>query len=59
MPRLDLGVQRVGALTDSFHVLANGEVIRRLLDANAVLQRPTPLLVTPEEILSTPDEDES
>ena len=39
--------------------IANGEVIRRLLDANAELQRPTPLLVTPEEILSTPDEDES
>jgi predicted nucleic acid-binding protein len=31
--------------------IANGEVIRRLLDANAELQRPTPLLVTPEEIL--------
>ena len=39
--------------------IANGEVIRRLLDANAELQRPTPLLVTPEETLSTPDEDES
>ncbi len=38
--------------------IANGEVIRRLLDANAELQRPTPLLITPEEILSTPDEDE-
>ena len=39
--------------------IANGEVIRRLLDANLELQRPTPLVVTPEEILSTPDEDES
>ncbi|MFV1965569.1 MAG: type II toxin-antitoxin system VapC family toxin [Pirellulaceae bacterium] len=39
--------------------IANGEVIRRLLDANAELQRPTPLLVTPEEILSSPEEDES
>jgi len=39
--------------------IANGEVIRRLLDANIELQRPTPLLVTPEEILTTPDEDES
>jgi predicted nucleic acid-binding protein len=39
--------------------IANGEVIRRLLDANAELQRTTPLLVTPEEILFTPDEDES
>ena len=37
--------------------IANGEVIRRLLDANAELRRPTPLLVTPEEILSSPDED--
>ena len=39
--------------------IANGEVIRRLLDANVELQLPTPLLVTPEEIMSTPDEDES
>jgi len=39
--------------------IANGEVIRRLLDANAALERPTPLVVTPEEILSTPEEDES
>jgi hypothetical protein len=39
--------------------VANGEVIRRLLAANAELQRPTPLLVTPEEILSSPEEDES
>ena len=38
--------------------IANGQVIRRLLDANAELQRPTPLLITPEEILFTPDEDE-
>jgi len=34
-------------------------MIRRLLDANAALQRATPLVVTPEEILSTPEEDES
>ena len=39
--------------------IANGEVIRRLLDANAELQRRTPLLLTPEELLSTPEEDES
>ena len=39
--------------------IANGEVIRRLLDANAELHLPTPLLVTPEEIMSNPDEDES
>lgn len=39
--------------------IANGEVIRRLLDANAELQRQTPLLLTPEEILSTPHEDET
>ena len=38
--------------------IANGEVIRRLLAVNAELQRPTPLLLTPEEILSTPEEDE-
>ena len=39
--------------------IANGEMIRRLLDANAALRRPTALVVTPEEILSTPEEDES
>ena len=38
--------------------IANGEVIRRLLDANTALQRPTPLVVTPEEILAPPEEDE-
>jgi hypothetical protein len=31
--------------------IANGEIIRRLLDANAELNRSTPLIVTPEEIL--------
>jgi len=39
--------------------IANGEMIRRLLDANAALRHPTPLVVTPEEILSAPEEDES
>ena len=38
--------------------IANGDVIRRLLDANVELQRPTPLLVTREELLFTPEEDE-
>lgn len=31
--------------------IANGEMIRRLLDVNAELKRVTPLIVTPEEIL--------
>ena len=31
--------------------IANGEMIRRLLDVNATLNRFTPLIVTPEEIL--------
>ena len=31
--------------------IANGEMIRRLLDVNAELNRFTPLIVTPEEIL--------
>lgn len=31
--------------------IANGEMIRRLLDVNAELNRHTPLIVTPEEIL--------
>ena len=39
--------------------LANGEVIRRLVDANAELRLLTPLLVTPEEILFALDGEES
>jgi hypothetical protein len=31
--------------------IANGEMIRRLFRANVELKRPTPLIVTPEEIL--------
>lgn len=33
--------------------IANGEMIRRLLKANAELKRPTPLIVTPEEVLES------
>ena len=33
--------------------LANGEMIQRLLKANAELKCPTPLVVTPEEILES------
>jgi len=33
--------------------IANGEMIRRLLNANVELNRPTPLIVTPEEILES------
>jgi hypothetical protein len=33
--------------------IANGEMIRRLLKANGELNRPTPLIVTPEEILQS------
>lgn len=33
--------------------IANGEMIRRLLRANAELKRSTPLIVTPEEILES------
>ena len=33
--------------------LANGEMIQRLLKANAELKCPTPLIVTPEEILES------
>ena len=38
--------------------LANGEVIRRLRDVNVGLQRTTPIIVTPEELLESPDEAE-
>lgn len=38
--------------------IANGEIIRRLMAANLELDRPTPLIVTPEEILELPDEEE-
>lgn len=34
--------------------IANGEIIRRLLEVNAELKRPTPVIVTPEEILESP-----
>jgi len=34
--------------------IANGEIVRRLREANAELNRFTPLIVTPEEILETP-----
>ena len=33
--------------------IANGEMIRRLLKVNSKLNRPTPLIVTPEEILES------
>jgi len=33
--------------------IANGEMIRRLLKANTTLKRPTPLIVTPEEVLES------
>jgi hypothetical protein len=35
--------------------IANGEIVRRLREANAELNRFTPLIVTPEEILETPE----
>ena len=38
--------------------LANGEVIRRLREVNVALQRPTPIIVTPEELLEFPEEEE-
>lgn len=34
--------------------IANGVVIRRLMDINVELQRHTPIIVTPEELLETP-----
>ncbi len=34
--------------------IANGEIVRRLREANAELNRFTPLIVTPEELLETP-----
>ena len=38
--------------------LANGEVIRRLREVNVGLQRVTPIIVTPEELLESLDEEE-
>jgi hypothetical protein len=38
--------------------LANGEVIRRLREVNVELQRPIPIIVTPEELLESPEEEE-
>ena len=40
-------------VTWNYSHIANGEMIRRLLKANGELNRPTPLIVTPEEILET------
>jgi hypothetical protein len=36
--------------------IANGEIIRRLMNVNVKLSRPTPLIVTPEEILESVEE---
>ena len=33
--------------------IANGQMIRRLMTVNAELERPTPLIVTPEEIMES------
>lgn len=33
--------------------IANGEMIKRLMTVNAVLHRPTPIIVTPEEIVES------
>jgi hypothetical protein len=38
--------------------LANGEVIRRLQEVNGELRRATPIIVTPEELLESPAEEE-
>jgi hypothetical protein len=34
--------------------IANGEVVRKLLHTNRELERNTPLILTPEELLETP-----
>ena len=44
-------------VTWSCRHIANGVIIRRLLAINAQLGRPTPLIVTPEEILESPEEE--
>ncbi|REJ86766.1 MAG: DNA-binding protein [Planctomycetota bacterium] len=38
--------------------IANGETIRRLVDANTELGRFTPVIVTPEELLESTEEDD-
>ena len=35
--------------------IANGIIIRRLMNINATLHRKTPLIITPEEILESPE----
>ncbi len=37
--------------------IANGEIIRRLMSVNSELNRPTPLIVTPEEIAESVEEE--
>jgi hypothetical protein len=39
--------------------IANGEIIRRLMHANRELNRWAPLILTPEEILEPPEEEET
>jgi hypothetical protein len=45
-------------LTWNCRHIANGQVISRLLAVNAELRRPTPVIVTPEELLVVPGEDD-
>ncbi len=39
--------------------IANGEMIKRLMRVNNELKRPTPLIVTPEEILESLEDDQT
>lgn len=47
--------EMVYLLTWNCRHLANGVVIRRLQEANVALGRPTPIILTPEELIEEPD----
>jgi predicted nucleic acid-binding protein len=36
--------------------IANGQIIKRLADVNTVIKRPTPIIVTPEELIELPED---
>lgn len=36
--------------------IANGQMIKRLAAVNAVIKRPTPIIITPEELIESPED---
>jgi hypothetical protein len=36
--------------------IANGQMIKRLATVNSIIKRPTPIIITPEELLEFPED---